>query len=136
MSWDVSLLKFSKTYTAASDIPEGEEPQRLGTLREVQAAISSVFQGTDWSDPIWGIFGSDLGSIEFNLGKDDPVQSVCLHVRAQDPIVNDILELCARNGWQALDFSDGRFLTPSPTQAQNLRGWRTYLAQVLRRDDA
>ncbi len=136
MSWDVSLLKFSRKYTEASAIPEGEEPQVLGSLGEVHAAISAVFHGTDWSDPIWGIYGSEIGSVEFNVGKDDPVQSVCLHVRAQDKIADSILALCAQRGWQALDYSDGRFLVPSPTQAANLRGWRDYLAHVLRRGDA
>lgn len=131
MSWDVSLYKFSRTYAALDDIPNDERPLPLGTLKQVQLAISTVFANTDWSDPIWGIFDSPVGSIEFNIGKDDPVISVGLHVRASEAIVGAILELCSRQQWQAIDISNGSFLDHSKSPAEGLRQWQEYRDQVV-----
>lgn len=84
MAWDVSLFKFSRQYKDASEIAEDEQLQSLGSLSEVQATVASVFPNTDWTDPRWGIFSSEIGSIEFDVGKADPVESIGLHVRADD----------------------------------------------------
>lgn len=82
MAWDVSLFKFSRRYGSVSEIASDEKLVNLGSLSEVQTTVTAVFPGTDWSDPHWGIFSSQVGSIEFDVGMQDPVQSVGLHVRA------------------------------------------------------
>ena len=131
MAWDVSLFKFSRQYRDASEIASDEHLQKLGSLSEVQAIVSSVFVGTDWSDPHWGIFSSEVGSVEFNVGKSDPMESVGLHVRADDSIVDGILTLCERFDCQALDASDGRFLVRSDHPERNLQKWRAYRDQII-----
>lgn len=136
MSWDVSLYKFSRNYATLDEIPDNEQPSALGTRGEVQAAIAAVFPGTDWKDPVWGIFESAIGSIEFNVGQEDPVRSITLHVRAQDEIVDGILELCSQEGWQAIDLTSSTFLERAASPASGLRKWRSYVARVLGRGDA
>ena len=131
MAWDVSLFKFSKRYSNASEIAADEQLGSLGSLSEVQSTISEVFPHTDWTDPHWGVFSSELGSIEFNVGKTDPADSVALHVRADDAIVEGILALCERLGCQALDASDGNFLEQSAEPQRNLRKWRQYRDQIV-----
>lgn len=131
MAWDVSLFKFSRQYKDASEIAEDEQLQSLGSLSEVQATVASVFPNTDWTDPRWGIFSSEIGSIEFDVGKADPVESIGLHVRADDLIVDGILTLCDRFGCQALDASDGRFLSRSDHPERNLQKWRAYRNQII-----
>ena len=131
MSWDVGLFKFSRRYTDVSEMPRDEQPSPLGTLSVVQHAVTAVFPGTDWTEPSWGIFGSEFGCIEFNVGKDDPVTSVALHVRAGDAIVEGILLVCEKLDCQAIDYSDGSFLEQSAHPAQNLQKWRKYRDQIV-----
>jgi len=130
MSWDVSLHKFSRRYSSVAQIPENEQPLPLGSLTEVQAAVSEVFPGTNWTDPIWGIYDCEFGSVEFNVGKDDPVQSLALHVRADKAVVGGILQLCEHIDCQAIDLTDSSFLDQSENPAAGLEKWRNYRDQV------
>ena len=43
MSWDVFLHRFSRHYLSVDDIAADERPLPLGTLAEVQAAVSAAF---------------------------------------------------------------------------------------------
>lgn len=131
MSWDVSLYKFSRIYESLDQIPEDEQAHSLGSLRAVQDAVSSVFPATDWSDPIWGIFDSEFGLIEFNVGKDAPVTSLALHVRASESIVPGILQLCALLSCQAIDLTDSFFLDQSEHPEQGLNQWQAYRDHAL-----
>ncbi|VWC72923.1 hypothetical protein [Burkholderia lata] len=131
MSWDVSLYKFTRRYKTTEEIAHDEQPLSLGSLSEVHAAVSEVFLGTDWSDPAWGIYDSEFGSIEFNVGKDDPVKSLGLHVRASDAVVVGILNLCERIRCQAIDLTDGSFLDQSELPAAGLGKWREYRDQII-----
>ena len=131
MSWDVSLYKFTRSYRTIEEIPNDEEPQPLGSLLEIRAAVSSVFPGTNWSDPHWGIYDGEFGSIEFNIGKDDPVGSLALHVRASDAIVGGILLLCGSMGCQAMDLTDSSFLDQAEHPESGLQKWREYRDQVV-----
>lgn len=131
MSWDVSLTKFSQTYESIEEIPDDAQLIALGTLREVQQAVSAVFPGTDWKDPHWGVHDSEWGSIEFSTGKNDPVQGVMLHVRASETVVIGIRQLCERMGCQAIDMTDGSFLDRSESPAAGLAKWAAYRDRVV-----
>ncbi|MBO9880696.1 hypothetical protein [Xanthomonas sp. D-109] len=130
MSWDVSIQRFNCVYTSVDQIPNDEQCLPLGSQAEIRAAISQVFIGTDWSDPTWGHYQCVAGSIEFNMGKTDPNDGFALHVRASSEIVEPIIALCRAHGWQALDFSDGRFLEQSSDPSANLRAWASYRDQI------
>lgn len=131
MAWNVSLYKFSQRYDSVSEIASDEQLGSLGSLAVVRETVTSVFAGTDWSDPHWGIFSSEIGSIEFNIGKEDDVRGVALHVRADDAIVDGILLLCERLACQAIDLSDGSFLEQSDNPSRNLQKWREYRDQIV-----
>ncbi|SIT38796.1 conserved hypothetical protein [Paraburkholderia piptadeniae] len=133
MSWDVSLYKFTRRYSNIQEIPGVEQPYPPGPLSEVQTAVSDVFPGTNWNAPVWGIYDSEFGSIEFNVGKDDLVPSLALHVRASNAIVGGILRLCERLGCQAIDISDSSFLDQCEHPAAGLERWREYRDQVIER---
>jgi hypothetical protein len=129
MSWDVSIMKFSKNYDSVEAITDNESPLPLGSLADVHSAVSDIFLGTDWTDPVWGLFDSDFGSIEFNLGDDDPATSMMLHVRASNDIVHPIIELCRQQSWTAIDCSTGEFLEKDPTAG--IEGWRAFRDKVI-----
>lgn len=131
MSWDVSLYRFTRCYRRIEEIPGDEQPHPLGSRTEVQIAVSNVFPGTNWNDPGWGIYDGDFGSIEFNLGKDDSVQSLALHVRASTEIIGGILQLCERLSCQAVDLSDSSLLDQSAHPATGLEKWLEYRDQVI-----
>jgi hypothetical protein len=124
MSWDVTFFRFRQRYTTIDQIADDEQPLCLGALDEIQAAVSAVFPGTDWTKPRWGRFAGEPGSIEFSVWKTDPIQSLSLHVRAGDPIVEGILRLRERMDCQAIDLTDGCFLELSDDPLRGLRRWR------------
>ncbi|WP_166832125.1 hypothetical protein [Thalassoroseus pseudoceratinae] len=131
MSWDVSVMKFSQPYASVEDIPDDETTSPIGTLSHVHAAVTRHFPGTDWNNAAWGIFDSPLGSIEFNLGKDDPATSMMLHVRASNEIVQPIVALCREEGWTALDCSTGEFLESTEDPTAGIDGWREYRDRAI-----
>jgi hypothetical protein len=131
MSWDVSIIKLSRQYQSVSDIPKDEKPLPIGTKKEVHEAISKLFPNTDWSDPAWGMFKSKFGSIEFNIGNENPVESFMLHVRAGEEVVPAIVRLCLDNGWNGLDCSTGEFIEKSSDPESGLKAWVTYRDQVI-----
>ena len=113
------------------EISNEEHGVPLGSRSEVHAAVSGVFEGTDWSDPTWGKYDAPFGSIEFNLGQVEPIGGFMLHVRASEAVVAPIVDLCLRHGWQALDVSNGTFLEQSPVPEVGLREWLSYRNRVL-----
>ena len=60
MSWDITIQRFSRPYRSVEEIPDDERCLPLGSRRQVQAALSQAFPGTDWSDPAWGENGVRL----------------------------------------------------------------------------
>lgn len=125
MSYDVFVMKFAEVYSDPSAIPETAKPQVLGTASDIRAAIDDVFSGVNWADPAWGDWESDLGSIEFNIGADDPVGDMALHIRAEDAVMAAVVALCRNNGWQAMDGEDG-FIEQRVQPAERLNAWRAY----------
>src|SRR5690606_31953385 len=95
MSWDVRSMRLPAEIRTYDDLESyGDDPMLpLGQRADVIRQISAVFEGTDWSDPAWGVWSGKEGSIEFNLGDDDEIESVMLHVRADDAIVVRIVRL-------------------------------------------
>ena len=131
MSWDVSIQRFSRKYASIEEIPANETCLPLGTRIEIQGAIAASFPGTDWTDPTWGIYDSPAGSIEFNMGNDDPNTGFMLHVRASEVVVPVIVNLCVSNHWQAIDCSSGEFLEQSLNPASGLNAWAEYRDQIV-----
>jgi hypothetical protein len=82
-------------------------------------------------DAQYGVYDSEFGSVEFNVGEDDLVGSLALPVRASNAIVGGILQLCERLGCQAIDISSSSFLDLSEHPAAGLERWREYRDQVI-----
>jgi hypothetical protein len=113
MSRDIAIMKFPRPYASPDDIPDDEPCLSLGAREDVHAKVSASFPDTDWGDPAWGVWESGSDSIEFNLGDDDPVGDLMLHVRAGDAVVPLIVALCLDNGWQGIDCGTGAFVERS-----------------------
>ena len=87
MSWDVTIQRFGKEYESVSEIPDSESCVALGSRAEVRASIGRFFADVDWADISWGIWQSSYGSIEFNMGKDEPSTGFMMHIRASSEVV-------------------------------------------------
>ena len=130
MSWDVSIQKFSRSYESISDIGEDEKGLPLGPRNVVHDAVSNIFPSTDWTDPAWGVWDSEFGSIEFNVGA-DPAEGMMLHVRAEAAVVPAIAQLCSENCWQGIDCSSGAFIEKAEHPEEGLLAWRAYRDRVV-----
>jgi hypothetical protein len=127
MSWDVVIVD-SGGKTAACPVTELEDSdfKALGPAYEVRQKISSNLPGIDWSDPTLGIFEGDGFSIEFNVGEDDPIQSIMLHVRGGGDAIAAIMSFVRPRGWSALDCSTGEFLDPNNPLQEGRKGFQAY----------
>lgn len=131
MSWDVTVQRFGKEYESVSEISDSESCVALGSSAEVRASIGRFFPEVDWTDMSWGLWESNYGSIEFNMGKDEPSTGFMMHIRASSEVVLTIVTMCRSEGWQALDCSDGVFLERVPNPDVGLQRWTDYRNQVV-----
>jgi len=132
MSWDISITKFSRIFHSIEEIPANEQALNLGSCQSVHKAVLEIFPNTNWSDPAWGIWDTPFGSVDFNLGADDPAKGMMLHVRASDEIIPLIVRLCLNNGWQGIDVSAGNFIEQAEEPEKGLKSWANYRNQVVR----
>jgi len=133
MSWDVMIIRVPESIQTLEDLNEHPDPNPLlplCTRDEFQAKASSGFPGTDWSDPSWGIWAGEEGSVEFNVGDDEIVDNAMLHVRAADAVVARIIALIGQEGWKAIDTTAGEFLA-APDDTAGIAGWRAYRDAVI-----
>jgi hypothetical protein len=132
MSWDVVVFNV-RGKTPSLEQFEQSDCEPLGPAAEVHQRISALLPGVDWSDPTWGIYEGDGFSIEFNVGKDDPIESMMLHVRGGGDAIAAITRFARPQGWSALDCSTGEFLDlENPSQA-GWEGFQAYRDKVIKK---
>jgi hypothetical protein len=131
MSWDVMLLNIGDQPRATSTMEEGLEPTPLGEAQRVRDSISATEPEVDWRDPEWGVLATSEWSIEFNLGEREPVDSIMLHVRGGGDPVSNILRLCSKYGWSALDLSSGDFIDPERPSNSGWQGFQDFRDRAL-----
>lgn len=123
MSWDISLFKAPPGITI-EEIPRDYEPVPLGSVAEILDRLQAAFVDLDLSDPTWGDLERAGWSIEFNIGREDPVQSIMLHVRGGgDDVVQVVRETAHILGCRAFDSSSGEFIEDG-----GIDGWADFQA--------
>jgi len=60
--------------------------------------------------PAWGLYIKDELAIECNVGEDDPVMHIMLHVRGGGDAIATIARFVVPLGWSALDCSTSEFI--------------------------
>lgn len=125
MSWDVVLFKIPDGFASVADIPQGYKPVPLGSRIEVETALREAVPTVDLSDPAWGRLEGPAWSIELNIGRHDPIDSIMLHVRGGgDDALVPIFAMAAALDCRVLDCSSGDFIvTPEATE-----GWHEFQA--------
>ena len=113
-------------FVRMDDIPPDFVGQPLGPVAVVLRRLQDRFPDVDLSDASWGHLVRDDWSIELNVGQDDPVESIMLHVRGGgDGVLPVVASIADAVSGRALDFSEGVFLTGSPNQPN---GWPDFQA--------
>jgi hypothetical protein len=125
MSWDVMIFNLGGKTPPTLDEFEESDCLPLGPAAEVRERLSALLAKLDWSDPTWGVFEGNGFSIEFNVGEDDPISNMMLHVRGRGDAIAAITRFAKPLGWSALDCSTSEFLDlDNPSQA----GWEGFQA--------
>ena len=113
-----------------SDLPDGFEPRPLGSRNDLITAIRSAAPTADFSDPSWGQIAAGDFSIEVNMGTDEPVGSVMLHVRGGDGAIALIAEILDRLNARTLDIQTGQVFEETAA-ATSLAAWRSYRDRII-----
>lgn len=125
MSWDVMIFNTGGKKPPPVEQFQESDYEALGAAGAVRQRLSGLLPGIDWSDTTWGIYEGDGFSIEFNVGNDDPIGSMMLHVRGGGNAIAAIVTFARPLGWSALDCSTSEFLDlDRPSQA----GWEEFQA--------
>ncbi|MEU4777367.1 hypothetical protein [Micromonospora sp. NPDC023633] len=132
MSWDVFIFKAPPHANLIDELPKDYEPPVLAAASDVRQRLVDSFRDVDLSDPAWGHLTGPTWSIELNIGSDDPVDSIMLHVRGGSAdVLTVIARIAACVGGRALDTSTGEFLSGHPAESTGWHGFRKYRDQVL-----
>lgn len=131
MPWHVLIIKFTRPASSLSDLTELADFPPMGPIAEIRKAISTVFGDTSWADPGWGVWESEHGSIEFNIGEKDDPECLMLNVRASAAVIPRILDLCEANGWQAHDTGPAGVLTRDNHPERGLEAARAFTNRVI-----
>lgn len=132
MSWDLYALVLPAAMTNVSELPHGYDPPPLGSRAELRERITEAAPTATFSDPGWGNLRGPGYAIEINLGDDEPVSVVALHVRGTDEAVGAVAALLDRLGLRAIDTGSATgALFSAADGGEHLAAWRAYRDQVL-----
>ncbi len=130
MSWDVWLMRVPPEIVSIHDLPK-DFVSELGSQAEILPRLVEIFPELDMSTPGWGFMeGADF-FIDFNIGKDDPIETIALHVRGGDGALGPIHKLCQATGWRAFDTTAGEFIDFERSPAAGLQTWRASRDRVV-----
>ncbi|MFJ4689612.1 hypothetical protein ACIQNG_38450 [Streptomyces sp. NPDC091377] len=131
MSWDVLLFRLPNDVTSVQQISDDYAPAPLGSQHDVLAAITQAIPETDLSDPTWGELLGPTWSMELNIGTEDPVDSIMLHIRGGgDDVLTPVFRLAGALRCKVLDCAEGDLIIPLETS-----GWyrfQQYRDRMLR----
>jgi hypothetical protein len=130
MSWDVVVLNYGGEMSP-EEMLDAEPVGPLGPAAQVRKRIAKHLPGVDWSDPVWGLYKGDGFTIEFNTGKDDPIDTIMLHVRGGGDAIPALLGFANPNRWSLLDCSTSEFLDPENPSAEGWEGFQAFRDKAL-----
>jgi hypothetical protein len=112
VTWDVFIFAAPATARTLDEIPLDFDPPPHGPAADVRQRLTAAFPSLDLSDPARGHLTDGRWSIDLNIGRDDPVHAITLHVRGEgDDLLPVIADIAASVGGRAMDVATGEFLT-------------------------
>lgn len=132
-------MDLPKETADVSRLPGDFEPSPLGNHNDLIAAIQAVAPMADFSDPSRGQIVTADFVIEVSLGKEEPVDSVMLHVRGGDAAIGLISQIVeqlnarlpeTKANPRAYDVQAGE-LFGQTSAAASLAAWREFRDRVM-----
>ena len=124
MSSDIFIQDFGH-YNDISEIPDDFKPGPIGNRDEIIKQIVELYPDADFSDPTWGVIDKEIFSIEINLGEDQIVDSIALHVRGEKPGADCVANIIKKLGQRAFDTGTGELLDINDPD-KGFAKWRAY----------
>jgi len=132
MSWDVVIMRFPDGFDGDFDkMPADWEPEKLFTQDYFAEEIKKIFPNII-GDKTWMTLNAETYSIEVNIGDDDPVSNIMLHVRGGDEALQAIEKICIKFNCQALDTTESKLIDFDKKTNDGFTSWREYRDNVLK----
>jgi hypothetical protein len=109
VSYDFLLFRLVGKPSVAELSEETTAP--LGTVEEIERAISACFSSVVWEGGRCSHLG---GAMRFSLSDKRPIRCVFVHTSYRADCKGALIQLCATTGWVAFDIQTGNFLEPAP----------------------
>ena len=133
MSWDVFAMDLPPEIKSIDEIPEGWSPSPFGKRTDIIAKICALYPAASFDDDLsWGNLRLPEVSIEFNLGKDEEVECLGMHVRGGDPAPHVVAHILRELGVRAAcsDSESGLFEYDPVSGSKAFESWRGYASFV------
>jgi len=130
VSWDVFIMRFPKGLKSSDEIPADWNPEDIGTVAAVRAAIESAIPDITWDSTGWGRGTGNGFSVQISLTGDDDelINGFTLGFRGGGDASEVAMALAAKFSARAL--GSGTFLEPD-TADEALHEWQRYRDQVI-----
>jgi hypothetical protein len=110
VSWDILIQAADSPPPKFADLSPDWEGTPLGSLDFVRSTLNKVVPNSIWQDGNFGLYETDEGSIEYNLGDEEPCTAIMLHVRGHgEPLIAQLIAIANVSGWYALDILQGEW---------------------------
>lgn len=129
MSWDVMVFHVTGDVQDIEDMTE-HQMLSLGSQQKVIDTFQTLFPDIDFTDPTWGILRRNEYSIEFNMGPEEEVQSIMLHIRGGDTVIDVLRTIHNETGWKLIGDEEG-IMDFDNHPEKGLQQWREYRDQVM-----
>jgi hypothetical protein len=132
MSWDVLALDLPPGIETIDEIPKDWSPAPLGKRADIIAKICALYPEASFGgDPSWGNLRLPGVGIEFNLGGNEDVKCLGMHVRGGDRAPHVVAYILNTLGMRAVTTSEsGLFDCDPETESKAFDSWRGYAAHV------
>lgn len=130
MSWDLFIQSIPAKYTSMAAIPEGFAPKPLGSQAKVIKTIRTVLPGILFEHGFAAV-ESKHGTVEIDIGHDDPVPCVALSSRGNEGILPLVRALVDALGGRAFDTSSDTGIFDPDAAALSLGTANAYRSKAL-----
>ncbi len=131
MSWDIFIMDYPREIETANDIPDDFDPPFIGHRSDLIAKIGKALPDADFTNPDWGLLERPGWSIEFNMGDEEKLKSIVLHVRGGSGAVEVIAQILDLLNLRGIETGNGDFFTAGKEAQEGFDKWRRYRDQVV-----
>ena len=135
MSWDVVIMRFPEGFNGDfEEMPDNWEPENMFTQDYFEEEIKKLFPSIK-GDKDWMTLNAQTYSIEFNIGDDNPISNIMLHVRGGNEALKAIEKVCKNFNCQALDTTESKLIDFNEETNEGFESWRNYKDNVLKKQN-